>query len=62
MKNGISISIYSDGELYEYRYDADLEREFKVNLDIMLEQYLRFKAIECTHLAIKCTHFMQEGQ
>lgn len=55
MKNGISISIYLDGELYEYRYDADLEREFKTNLDIMLEQYLRFKAIECTH-------FMQEGQ
>lgn len=55
MKNGISITIYLDGELYEYRYDADLEREFKINLDIMLEQYLRFKAIECTH-------FMQEGQ
>lgn len=55
MKNGINISIYLDGELYEYRYDADLEREFKINLDIMLEQYLRFKAIECTH-------FMQEGQ
>ena len=55
MKNGINISIYLDGELYEYRYDADLERAFKTNLEIMLEQYLRFKAIECTH-------FMQEWQ
>lgn len=47
MKNGITISIYVDGDLYEYRYDADLEREFKTNLDDILAQYLRFKAIEC---------------
>ena len=54
MKNGINISIYLDGELYEYRYDADVDWELKTNLDIMLEQYLRFKAIECMN-------FMQEG-
>ena len=55
MKNGISISIYLDGKLYEYRYDADLDREFKTNLDIMLEQYLKFKAIDCSN-------FMLEGR
>ena len=53
MKNGITISIYVEGELYEYRYDADLKREFKTNLNRILEQYLSFKAIDCIS-------FMQE--
>lgn len=31
----------------EIRYDADLKREFKIELDGVLEQYLRFKAMDC---------------
>ena len=59
MKNGITISIYIDGELHEYRYDADLKREFKTGLNSLLEQYLQFKAIECMHFMVD---FMEEGQ